>query len=183
MPDPRHGLLLDLTRRYSEPHRHYHTLEHIADMLHAGRTAGLSDEQVMAIWFHDAIYDPRANDNEERSAVLAERLLAAEGWSREPLALVARIVRDTKAHTPTIPEASLVIDLDLMSLACSWPRFAENTLRIRREYAHVPDADFRHGRSAFFTGMLAQPRIFWTAFGAPLESPARANLTRALREG
>ncbi len=64
-------LLLELTRRYEEPHRRYHALPHIADMLHRGRDLQLDDVQVAAIWFHDAIYDPRALDNEAQSAALA----------------------------------------------------------------------------------------------------------------
>ena len=38
-------LLLELTRRYTEPHRHYHGLPHIAAMLAAGRTFPLDPVQ------------------------------------------------------------------------------------------------------------------------------------------
>ena len=64
-------LLMELTRRYTEPHRRYHDLRHIADMLCKGEALKLSDEQVMAVWFHDAIYDPTSKTNEADSAVLA----------------------------------------------------------------------------------------------------------------
>lgn len=172
-------LLLPLTRLYLEPHRHYHSLEHVAAMLHAGRDFPLDDVQVMAVWFHDAIYDPRSKTNEEDSAELAGRLLAGNGWPAEKIVRVQRIVLDTKRHEPTVAGAEAVLDLDLMSLALPWPEFTRNTDRIRAEYAHVADEPFRAGRAAFFATMLARPRLFFTPFGKRLEAPARANLQRA----
>ncbi len=176
-------LLLELTHRYQEPHRHYHSLEHIAAMLHAGRTFPLDDEQTMAVWFHDAIYDARSKTNEEDSAALAGDRLRTAGWPLERIQRVQGIVLDTKRHLPKTPAAAAVLDLDLMSLALPWPEFARNTEAIRREYAHVPDADFAAGRRAFFATMLQRERLFFTAFGATLEAAARANLQRASQPG
>ncbi len=172
-------LVLELTHRYLEPHRHYHTLEHIAAMLHAGRAAPLDDVQTMAVWFHDAVYDPRSKTNEADSAVLAGERLRAAGWSAADVDRVQRIVLDTQHHRPTAPGSDVVLDLDLMSLAAPWDEFARNTDRIRAEYAHVADADFTAGRRAFFTTMLQRERLFWSPFGAAWEAPARANLRRA----
>ena len=174
------GLLLELTRRHVEPHRHYHTLGHIAAMLDAGRRFPLDDVQAMAVWFHDAVYDPRSKTNEEDSAALAGERLRAAGWSAPDVALVQRIVLDTKRHVPSCPEAAPVLDLDLMALAAPWPEFARNTEAIRREYAHVADADFAAGRKAFFAAMLQRERLYFTPFGQALEAAARANLRRAL---
>lgn len=172
-------LLLELTRRYLEPHRHYHGIEHIAGMLHAGRSVGMDDVQVMAVWFHDAIYDPRSRTNEAASAQLAEQRLLAAGWARADAARVAAIVRDTEHHRPTVAGAEVVLDLDLMSLAAPWPEFVRNTARIRAEYAHVADADFAAGRATFFATMLRRDRLFWSPFGSQFEAAARANLRRA----
>jgi predicted metal-dependent HD superfamily phosphohydrolase len=174
-------LLLELTRRYQEPHRHYHTLEHIGAMLHAGRSAPLDRVQTMAVWFHDAVYDPRSDRNEDASAELAGERLRAAGWPEADVARVQRIVLDTKAHAPTAPGAAIVLDLDLMSLALPWPEFRRNTERIRAEFAHVADADFAAGRARFFAAMLGRERLFHSELGAAWEAPARANLQRASR--
>jgi predicted metal-dependent HD superfamily phosphohydrolase len=176
-------LLLELTRRYQEPHRHYHTLEHIGAMLHAGRDAGLDRAQTMAVWFHDAVYDPRSDRNEDDSAELAGARLTAVGWPAAEVARVQRIVLDTKSHTPTVAGADVVLDLDLMSLAAPWPEFQRNTQRIRAEFGHVPDTDFAAGRARFFAGMLRRERLFHSPFGAAWEAPARANLQRASDAG
>jgi predicted metal-dependent HD superfamily phosphohydrolase len=176
-------LLLELTRRHQEPHRHYHSLPHVAAMLHAGREFPLDDVQTMAVWFHDAIYDPRSKTNEEDSAALARERLQAAGWAGAAIDRVCRIVLDTKVHRPSSPESAPVLDLDLMSLALPWPEFAANTAAIRREFSHVPDADFAAGRRTFFTAMLQRERLFFTPFGAALEAAARGNLQRATTGG
>jgi predicted metal-dependent HD superfamily phosphohydrolase len=174
------SLLLDLTRRYLEPQRHYHTLEHIAAMLHVGRHFPLDEVQTMAIWFHDAIYDPTSDQNEIKSARLANKWLARTGWEVEDIERVGRIVLDTRAHTPSTTQAEAVLDLDLMSLAVNWPAFEENTQAIRLENAHLSDAAFIANRLAFFTSLQERQRLYFTDWGKSLESIARANLARAI---
>lgn len=169
-------LLLELTRRYTEPHRHYHGLPHIAWMLDEARGVALDDDQVLAIWFHDAVYEVGAADNEERSAALAVERLAAAGLPAERVQRIERVVLDTKDHVPRCEASKLVIDLDLASLALPRPQFEANGARIRREYAVVDDATFYAGRRAFMEAYLARERLYWTAWGAPLEARARENL-------
>jgi len=176
------SLLLDLTRRYQEPQRHYHTLEHVAAMLHQGRQFPLDEEQVMAVWFHDAVYDPQSDQNEQKSARLASKWLAKAGWEVEAIERVGRMVLDTRGHLPSSAQSEPVLDLDLMTLAVTWPAFEANTAAIRAEYAHVPDADFAAGRSAFFEKLLERDKLFYTPWGQALDEPARANLRRAIDE-
>jgi predicted metal-dependent HD superfamily phosphohydrolase len=176
---PPTDLLLELTARYSEPHRHYHTLEHVGAMLHHGRAFPLDEGQILAVWFHDAVYDPRSGTNEADSAALAGDRLRAAGFAPAAIERVQRIVLDTQRHEPTGEGSAAVLDLDLMPLALPWPEFAANTVRIRREYAHVDDAAFRDGRRAFFARMLQRERLYFTPFGERLEAAARANLRRA----
>ncbi|MFN3243997.1 MAG: hypothetical protein ACE37K_21000 [Planctomycetota bacterium] len=174
-------MLMDLTRRYLEPQRHYHTLEHVAAMLHVGRQFPLDEEQIMAVWFHDAVYDPESDQNEQKSARLAQKWLAKSGWDVEAIERVGRMVLDTRGHVPSTVQSELVLDLDLMSLAVGWEAFERNTAAIRREYAHVPDEDFAAGRRGFFEGMLQRDRLFYSEWGKQtLEAPARANLQRAI---
>jgi predicted metal-dependent HD superfamily phosphohydrolase len=136
----------------------------------------------MAIWFHDAIYDATASDNEAQSAALAVDRLRAEGWPEDRVQLVARIVLDTKGHVPSVPAAAPVLDLDLASLALPWDEFKANTAAIRAEFAHVADEPFRQNRVAWAQRMLQKPRLYWTPFGERLEATARQNLEHTLRE-
>lgn len=174
------SLLLELTRRYSEPHRSYHNLQHVAKMLQSGAPLGLGEEQVMAIWFHDVIYQPGSATNEEESAELAASHLADAGWQGKRTDVVKQIILDTKNHLPTLDESRLVIDLDLETLAGSWTDYQAVSGRVRAEFSHVNDEDWTKGRGAWLSLMLAKERLFWTAWGQPLEVEARANLTRDL---
>ena len=69
-----------LAAAYGEPHRQYHNRQHIAECLREFDEIRDLCQNAPAlefgIWFHDAIYDPTASDNEEKSADLAARCLA-----------------------------------------------------------------------------------------------------------
>lgn len=175
-------LLIELTRRYAEPHRRYHDLRHIADMLLKGRDFPLSDEQVMAVWFHDAIYDPASKTNEIDSAELAARRLLTLGWDEARVNVVRQIVLDTQGHSPSIEASKPVLDLDLSTLGGSWEEYARNGANIRFEYASVPEKDWLAGRRKWLEAMLAKPALFHTGWGKGLEAQARRNLARDLSE-
>jgi len=172
--------LAELRTLYSGPGRHYHTLDHLAEMFRLGRPHGLTEAQALAIWYHDAIYEVPGDDNEARSAELASKRLLALGIDAETIAEVQQIILDTKHHLPTIDLSKLVLDLDLASLAAEPEAFDLNTQLIRREFACVPDEDFRLGRARFFETYLARERLYHSGAFAHLEAKARANLERAL---
>lgn len=174
------NLLLDLTRRYCEPHRHYHGLPHIADMLFRGRGLDLNDVQILSIWYHDAIYDPRSESNEEDSAALARTHLESIDFDRDSIGRLEAIVLDTKRHVPSTAEAAPVIDLDLSSIGADWSIYERNRDNIRREYEWVPQDEFDAGTRKFLEGMLKRDRIFFTDWGSQFEPKARENMQRAL---
>lgn len=169
-------LLIELTRRYAEPHRHYHNLRHISDMLSKGLS--LSDEQVIAIWFHDAIYVPGSPTNEADSARLAIEQIS--GWDADRVHIVERIILDTRNHVPSTEESKRVIDLDLSILGESPERYQSYVESIRKEFGHVSEEDWIAGRGAWIEGMIGRDRIFWTPWGESLEETARANLMQEL---
>lgn len=173
-------LLFELTTRYTEAHRRYHDLRHIADMLCKGASLDLNEEQRMAIWFHDAVYEPGSKDNEEDSADLAVQKLIAAGWPVDRAQVVAEIIRDTKGHQPSIEESKKVLDLDLSTLGGSWEEYQRNGANIRAEFANLSDAEWNAGRSDWLRAMLGRERLFWTEWGTPLEKQARENLQRDL---
>jgi len=172
-----------LVAAHAEPHRFYHTLEHLAEMFKvAGKLADAAGDPAavqLAIWFHDSVYDPRATDNEARSAALAHELLRPLGIPEELLVHVAAMIRAT-AHTATgdvDTETAVLLDADLAILSAEERRYARYAADVRREYAWVADAAFRAGRTKVLEGFLARPRIYRTErMHAAAEEAARANL-------
>jgi predicted metal-dependent HD superfamily phosphohydrolase len=174
----------DLLDRWAQPHRHYHTVDHLAAMLAViDRYAGVAtdpDDVRLAAWFHDAIYDPKSTDNEERSAALAERELPKYGRAAGN---VARLVRLTAGHQvePGDTDGALLADADLAILAASPDVYDRYTVDVRREYVHVPDELFRLGRATVLRSLAALPTLYRIVPPrAHWERAARANLDREL---
>lgn len=172
---------------YTEGHRHYHNQQHLAECLrewtparHLSASPALVE---LALWFHDAVYDPAASDNEERSADLARDWCDSAGLSVSVAATVSRLVMATKSHLPQgDPDASLVVDVDLSILGRGPKRFAEYEAGIRQEYGWVPEEVFAVKRAEILQGFLTRDFIYanpW--FRQRYESRARANLADSLR--
>lgn len=175
-----------LLAAYRESHRHYHGAEHLRDCLAQLDTAPAdgSDRDLVeaALWFHDVEYDPRAADNESRSAALAERELVEAGVPEWRAREVGRLVRITDHVRPPVdPAATLVCDVDLSILGRSAAEFAEYERRIRAEYDWVPEPQYRKHRAALLTRLVARTPLYGTEhFGQRYEAAARRNLRRSL---
>jgi predicted metal-dependent HD superfamily phosphohydrolase len=173
----------ELMRRYAEPHRRYHTTTHLTEVLDRVDELAAEADDVEAVrlaaWFHDAIYDPTAQDNEERSAELAEHLLAGH----PAVAEVARLVRLTTTHDPAEGDrdGAVLCDADLAILAAEPGRYAAYAAAVREEYAAVPDEDFRRGRADVLRRLLELPALFHTSKGRERwEQAARHNVRAEL---
>ena len=180
------AVLDELLARYGEPHRKYHTTQHLLECL-AGfnRICTLPPhptEVEMALWFHDAIYDVNRHDNEAQSADWAYRALIDQRAPAAAAELVRSLVMVTRhAGLPATPDEQYLVDVDLSILGAVPARFAEYEMQIREEYAHVPDAIFRDKRREILRTFLDRSRIFTTAhFHQLLEDRARENLRIAI---
>ena len=172
----------DVLARYDEPHRRYHDRRHLAEVLAALRalTSGraLPVEVACAALLHDAVHHG-APDDEERSAVLATRVLTSLSVAPAVVDEVARLVRMTLTHDPAPGDASgaLLSDADLAVLAADPERYARYAADVRREYAHVADDAFRSGRTAVLRSLLDRPRLYLTDEGhRSWDAAARRNL-------
>ena len=178
-------MLADLARRHREPGRHYHTLEHVnavLDQLHAVRDQLQHPADAeLAVWFHDAVYDPTRSDNEIASAELARQHLEAAGAPAAQVERITGMILATRHRSDaTSPDGALVADADLAILAAPAAEFDAYECAVRLEYGHLTDADFNRGRAAFLHAMLERKRIYQTPAFAHLEPLARANLQRAV---
>lgn len=178
----------DLRLRYSETQRAYHNLHHVMECLELlDETRALARrpaEIELAIWFHDAIYDPRRHDNEQRSADWAQRALRKAGASDAVVERVVNLVLVTRHdQAPTDADQELMLDIDLGILGARPSRYNEYERQIRAEYRHVPTPTFKAVRRRLLETFLARPHLYHTAwFRERRERQARSNLERALRQ-
>ena len=180
------ALCIELQRRYGEPQRHYHTLQHLGECLTwFEREQALAErpgEVALALWFHDAIYDVHAHDNEARSAEWARSALLASGVQGEAAERVHALVMATRHDAvPEGRDAELLIDIDLSILGAERERFDEYERQVHAEYAFVPDAVRLPRRRAILQRFLAREAIYATPrMHALLEARTRANLARSI---
>ena len=169
---------------YTEPHRFYHTLQHIFDLITvlSQLKSKISDQNaiLLAILFHDIIYDPTSSRNEENSAVLFEELLSASLETRLVQKVVGYIIA-TKSHKTsdqTDQDLLLFLDCDMSILGRGRTEYAAYARQIRQEYIHVDTISFNSGRSGFLKTLLANEGcIFLTAeFQLMMEKNAKENI-------
>ncbi len=199
----------DLIGRHRQAHRRYHGVRHVVWVLRHARALetaipecatdrGGYDASVVsaAAFFHDAVYDATRDDNEERSAMLAERELDSLGWDRSRIGVVGELVRATATHVsgasheaasdgsrrgPTRAERHVLLDADLAVLGSEPSAYAAYATGVRVEYGHLSDDEWSAGRAAVLRRLLARDQLYGTGPARSWwESRARANLTAEL---
>jgi predicted metal-dependent HD superfamily phosphohydrolase len=181
----------ELVRAYAAPSRYYHTLRHVEALLDLAETCAEAitdlDAVEAAIWFHDAIYDTRRPDNEDKSADLAVARLTGTA-APDRIARIAAMIRATADHrvrdfadAGAAQDCALFLDMDLAILGASPAEFDAYEAAVRREYDWVTEPQWRAGRREVLAGFLARPAIYATAqFRASHEAAARRNLVHAI---
>jgi predicted metal-dependent HD superfamily phosphohydrolase len=180
-------LLMDtLLACYAEPHRAYHTRQHLWECLawlqrfeaQAERPA----EIAVALWFHDAIYQPSRHDNEALCANWARAAMWAAGADADAAERVHALVLATQHQAlPQGTDQQLLIDIDLAILGAPPQRFDEDERQVRIEYAAGPEQAFRIGRRKILQSFLDRPALYGTVPPRQcFEAQARVNLQRSI---
>lgn len=177
-----------LLAAHREPHRAYHTLEHLTECFdhlralrhHSERPAEIE----LALWFHDAIYATRRSDNEERSADRAEDVARDAGLPADVVDRVRAMILATRHEAePANADQQVMLDADLGILGASPERFNAYEAQVRQEYRWVPSILYRRRRRAILQSFLDRPSIYATdTFRDDREARARENLARAIEQ-
>lgn len=185
VPPP--GSYEQLIAAWQQPQRHYHTLEHLRECLalfDEVRTLARQPADVeLALWYHDAVYEPGDEHNELRSAYLAEKALAAAGCRREDSGLIRQMILATRHRSrPETADEALLLDIDLAILAAAPARYDRYEDDIRREYHRVSWPTYVSGRRRLLRRFQDRPRLYHTDYlHERFDVAARANLSRALK--
>lgn len=175
----------DLEIRYSEPHRAYHNLKHIEQMLDAANQNNIHNPSILlAIWFHDVIYHPSRNGNERRSARLLHKVLHKTRVKKDMLSEASRLILLTERHITKEADINgrCLLDLDLLVLGSNRAEYIEYARKIRKEYHMFPDVLFKNGRRKVLNHFLAKDNIYHTKPFENLEIIARRNLQHELQD-
>ncbi|PXF29633.1 hypothetical protein WH50_19665 [Pokkaliibacter plantistimulans] len=173
-----------LEELYAAPGRHYHNgchVQHCLLWLDRYRSHAINADAIeLAIWFHDAIYEFQACDNEQRSAELfLQCSLGADQTLRRYI--YDLILATTHRQPPTNPDQALIMDVDLSSFALPWHPFIKDSVRCRKEKAFLTDPEFFARQICFWESLLARPAFFYTpVFFHEHEQQARENVKRML---
>ena len=173
----------ELDALYREPHRRYHTAAHI---VHCLRLFDLAADRMdgpeaveMALWFHDAIYDVPTEKNELRSAELFAARAGGRGSERFRSKVHRLIMATTHREPPATLDESFMVDIDLSSFGLPWEEFLRDSVAVREEFPHVPDAEFYPRQRKFVESLAARPAFYFTEFFRDrYEARARENVER-----
>jgi predicted metal-dependent HD superfamily phosphohydrolase len=188
---PPQGVWAQLASLYNSPDRHYHNLTHIQECLNmlallpTQPQSSASETIELAIWFHDAIYDTRATDNEQRSADFARSTIQQAGLGTALAAQVYQLVLATGHQSSVMADrdTQILLDIDLAILGSEPNIFWAYEAHIRQEYAWVPLATFRQKRAEILQTFLEREIIYQNAFYRKmLEATARRNLADSIAQ-
>lgn len=181
-----------LVAKYKEPTcpwqavRHYHTFDHVLDLLGWWRLnlfASLPQERetaFLAILYHDCVYrTDGTTHNEAASAAFAVSELFPLGLDHHLVAMVAQEILTTE-HSQNRNSGYFVRDYDLVGLARDWEEVAKDDIKIRQEFANVPDEKFYEGRKKFFAGFALRPIFESSIFQRTFSDQTRQNIDRIL---
>ena len=155
----------DVLDRYNEPHRYYHDLMHISSMntMLMSHKWNISDHQWhlirIAVDLHDAIYDPRKTDNEQRSAELVDVLCPQLNDNDKSIIKSLIYYTNPLTYTDTIEdnirdEVQVIRTLDLWYYIYDGERSISGGLKVLKEYQFVPWGELIHKRNNFLRDLI-----------------------------
>lgn len=191
-PEKVNNLWQDIAIRYNEAQRAYHSLQHIEQLFAQFKQIKhvLNEPHIiaLALFYHDVIYAPTRADNELKSAEYAVEALRPYFSAAQCQYIYALIMMTANHKLAECSNAqknfdsAYLLDMDLSILGASWSEYEQYAQAVRQEYAHVSNIDYRDGRRAVLTGLLAHPKLYLTDYYYDrLEKQARQNIKREIK--
>ncbi len=176
----------EVEQAYSHKKRHYHTLEHLQNLLNQLLEIRANVQEwtstLFSVFYHDIVYNPLNKDNEEKSALFAEKKMNKLGVQQETIQKVVRIILATKKHLPsTDMDINYFTDADLCILGFPWKDYKQYADGVRKEYSIYPDIIYKPDRKKVLLHFLQMNSIYKTAyFKNKFENQAKENLQQEL---
>ncbi len=179
-------LWTEIEKNYSNKKRHYHTLEHLDNLL--AQLTEVKNEIndwntiLFTLYYHDIIYSSLKSDNEEKSAELAEKRMKQINLSSQKIELCKKQILATKSHIKsTESDTNYFTDADLSILGQTWETYSLYYKNVRKEYFIYPDLIYNVGRKKVLHHFLSMDSIFKTDFFYnKFEIQAKQNLQKEI---
>ncbi len=177
----------DVENKYSDKKRHYHTLQHLENLLNeliAVKSEIQNWETILfTLFYHDIIYNSLKSDNEQKSADYAEQKMQTLSVPIEIIRNCKKQILATQSHVFSIDnDTNLFTDADLSVLGYSHETYTEYYQNIRREYNIYPDLVYNPGRKKVLLHFLNMDKIYKTPyFYNKYELQARNNLAQEIK--
>ncbi|MES2647954.1 MAG: hypothetical protein V4717_13830 [Bacteroidota bacterium] len=181
-----HLLWEEVCKKYSGRKRHYHTLQHLENLLAQlvevkGEIKNL-DTVLFSLYYHDIVYNVLQQDNEEQSARLAECRMKQISVADDTIEDCKKMILATKSHLPsTDSDTNYFTDADLSVLGQDWQAYSLYCKNVRKEYSIYPNFIYNPGRKKVLNHFLSMDSIFKTPyFNNKFEVQAKQNMQKEL---
>jgi predicted metal-dependent HD superfamily phosphohydrolase len=171
---------------YTKKKRHYHTLSHIENLWKQLEIVKENiedwDTVLFTLFYHDVIYNALKKDNEEQSALLAEKRMIQLGISATSIDKCKKQIIATKQHLKnTDSDTNYFIDADLSILGTNWEIYFKYLNDVRKEYSIYPNLIYKPGRKKVLEHFLGMERIYKTDyFFNNFEGQAKLNMQKEI---
>lgn len=176
----------EIEKKYSQKHRHYHTLQHLENLLIEITEIKIEvtdwHTTLFSLFYHDIIYNPLKNNNEEKSAAFAVKRLSLLSVPQQIISNCQNQIIATKNHLMSADaDTNYFIDADLSILGKPWEIYENYARDVRKEYAIYPAIIYNRGRKNVLSHFIKMDRIFKTKyFFEKYEHQAKQNLLHEL---
>ena len=148
-----------LLSMWNESHRSYHTQNHLLELIeqineHKSRLSQRQYEKLrLCALFHDIVYDPTRQDNEEKSAEFFINCCSEKNNS--DLLEVKQMILDTKTHEDKSDLSELFNHFDMKVVESDYEKLLEWEKGIKEEFEPVYGKEqYKFGRLHFLESLL-----------------------------
>ena len=179
----------EILENYTKKWKFYHNLNHVYSFVNLFEKYNkfinnYKNEFLISIYFHDIIYIPSRNDNEEESINMFNKFYNEVKPNNLNKEKVIEFIAETKNHSLSKDydfELDLFLDMDMQIVADeNWEDY-EN--KIRKEYCFVDETEYKNKRRQFLQSLVNKNRIFRTQiFYDTYEQIAKNNITNIINK-
>jgi predicted metal-dependent HD superfamily phosphohydrolase len=143
---------------WNESHRSYHNLNHLNDLISqinenkSKYSEKEYDKLILTALFHDIVYDPTSQTNEEDSANFL--IECAVDKKNSDILDVKQMILDTKTHNSTTNLSESFNNYDMNIVERDFDQLLEWERGISEEYSIYSKEEYKMGRLKFLESIL-----------------------------